>query len=118
MINPEQVSARIDLIRRKNDLTQEQLASLLGLSQPAVSKYLRRRLPPAEALLKIAQLGQTTIEWLLTGRKNYFYMEETDQVNEPEAGYDAEYDLTRKVAALPTEIRAALHVLIDELVKG
>lgn len=117
MIDPVEISGRIDLIRREKALTQEQLASLLGLSQPAVSKYLRRRIPPAETLLKIAQLGRTTIEWLLTGKKNYYYMGESDQVNEPEAGYDAEYDLSRKVAALPSGVRSALQVLIDELVK-
>ena len=115
MINPKEVSRRIDLIRREKALTQEQLASILQISQPAVSKYLRERIPPADALLKIARLGNTTIEWLLTGRKTYFYMSDQHMVSETEPEYDAEWNLSRKVAALPAEIRRALIVLIDEL---
>ena len=65
------VCARIDAVRRELGLKQEQFAVALKISQPAVSKYLRERIPPAEILLRIARLGNTTIEWLLCGQKNY-----------------------------------------------
>jgi transcriptional regulator with XRE-family HTH domain len=48
-------------------ITQQELASLIGTSQPAISMYLKGRIPPADVLYKIAQIGQTTVEWLLTG---------------------------------------------------
>ena len=63
-MNPKEVSRRIDWVRRQNNLTQEQLAAALKLSQPAVSKYLRERIPPAEALLRIAELGRQAAETL------------------------------------------------------
>ncbi|NIR67157.1 MAG: hypothetical protein GWN00_34490 [Aliifodinibius sp.] len=44
------------------------MAGLLDISQPAVSTYLQGRIPPPEVLLKIAELGSTTVEWILTGR--------------------------------------------------
>jgi len=115
MMNPKEVSRRIDWIRRQNNLTQEQLASILKISQPAVSKYLRERIPPAEALLRIAELGSTTIEWILTGRKSYFYSGENETISEPAPAYDAEWNLSRKVATLPAELRQALHAIIDNL---
>lgn len=115
MINSKEVSKRIDLIRQEKALTQEQLASILNISQPAVSKYLRERIPPAEALFKIAQLGQTTMEWILTGQKTYYYLGDQEVVSEAQPEYDAEWNLSRKVAALPAEIRKALIVLIEKL---
>jgi len=118
MIDPKEVSRRIDLIRREKGLTQEELAALLQISQPAVSKYLRERVPPAEALLKIARLGQTTMEWLLTGHKSYFYLKDRHVVSEAQPEYDAEWNLSRKVGALPAETRRALMVLIDKLANG
>ena len=118
MTNPKEVSRRIDWIRQQNNLTQEQLAAVLNISQPAVSKYLRERIPPAEALLRIAELGRTTIEWILTGRKSYFYSGNNETVSESVPSYDAEWNLSRKVAALPAELRQALLVIIDNLAAG
>jgi len=115
MLKPQEVSRRIDWIRRQNQLTQEQLAAILKISQPAVSKYLRQRIPPAEALLKLAELGQTTIEWILTGQKSYFYRGWPEEVRDSSPAYDAEWDVSRQIAALPAEIRRALHTLIEHL---
>jgi transcriptional regulator with XRE-family HTH domain len=115
MTDPKEVSRRINWIRQQNSLTQEQLASVLNISQPAVSKYLRERIPPADALLRIAELGRTTIEWILTGRKSYFYSVDTEAVSDSSPKYDAELNLSRKVAALPAELRQALLTLIDNL---
>ncbi|MBN2424389.1 MAG: helix-turn-helix transcriptional regulator [Calditrichaceae bacterium] len=107
------ITQRIDLVRREKGLTQEQFAAELGISQPAVSYYLKERIPPAEIMLKIANLGNTTIEWILTGQKNYLKHKKADAVNEPGDSYDAELLLVRKIAGLPAELRSALNVLID-----
>ena len=48
-------------------ITQKDMAGLLGVSQPAISVYLAGRLPPPAVLLGIARLGNTSVEWLLTG---------------------------------------------------
>ncbi len=52
---------------RKSGITQKEMAGLLGISQPAISVYLAGRLPPPRVLLGIARLGNTSVEWLLTG---------------------------------------------------
>ncbi len=111
MIDPHEVSQRIDWIRKQNGLSQEQLAHLLHISQPAVSHYLKRRIPPADILLQIARLGNTTMEWILTGQKSYFY----GRVEEDEAPYDAELKLMQRLNRLPGEIRQAVVLLIERL---
>lgn len=108
-----QICERIDLLRKKNGLSQEQLANALNISQPAVSKYLKNRVPPAETLLKLAQLGQTTVEWILTGYKSYAFESDQMQVTEKQMVYDADWQLAQKIASLPLEVREAVFKLID-----
>jgi len=111
MIDLKEVSRRIDWIRRQNGLSQEQLARRLHISQPAVSHYLKKRLPPADILLRIARLGNTTVEWILTGQKSYYY----GQVKEDEQPYDAELKLLQQLNRLPGEVRQAVVLLIERL---
>jgi transcriptional regulator with XRE-family HTH domain len=78
--NKIQIGLRIQAIMKAAGITQRGIANYLGVSQPAVSFYLQGRLPPADVLLKIARLGDTTIEWILTGEeksKQKFAVKET-----------------------------------------
>ena len=109
------VCKRIDFLRRQNSLSQEQLAKVLQVSQPAISKYLRDRIPPAETLLKLAQLGQTTVEWILSGQKSYAYGQTAAEVHETQMDYDADWQVAKKIAVLPDEVREAIIRLIEEL---
>jgi transcriptional regulator with XRE-family HTH domain len=113
MINISEIGQRIDLIRKQNGWTQGQLAEALQLSQPAVSKYLKERIPPAETLLRLAQIGNTTIEWILCGQKSYFFQENNLRVNEENKAYDAEYNLAKKIALLPVDLRNAIETMIN-----
>lgn len=113
MINISEVCQRVDLIRRQNGWTQGQLAGALELSQPAVSKYLKDRIPPAETLLRLARIGNTTIEWILTGQKSYLYTVDKKGVAEDKISYDAEYNLAKKIALLPVNIRKAIETIIN-----
>ena len=79
----------------------------MQISQPAISKYLKERIPPADILLKLAQIGNTTIEWILTGQKNYYYNSDVH--------YDADLLLAKKIAGLPAEIRNAVITLVETL---
>ncbi|GEM_PF-1198513 len=110
-----EVCERIDWIRRNRKMSQEQLARALQISQPAVSNYLKNRIPPADILLKLARLGGTTVEWLLSGEKNYLYTPSPSAVHETQAAYDAELAVSRKISALPSPLRQAVIHLIDAL---
>jgi transcriptional regulator with XRE-family HTH domain len=116
MIDSAKICARLDGVRRRCGLSQEQLAARLGVSQPAISKYLKDRVPPADVLLKFAQLSQTTVEWLMCGEKSYLYGEQrVATVREPETGYDSDLQLARDIARLPAEIREAIVMLVRKL---
>lgn len=66
-IQPAEIAFRIRKVMLRAGCNQQELASLAGISQPAVSLYLNGRIPPADVLLTLAKLGDTSIEWLLTG---------------------------------------------------
>ena len=50
------------------DLTQEEFAKKLGISQSQLSKYERGIVaPPADVLVQIKEQLRVSIDWLLTG---------------------------------------------------
>ena len=62
------IGERIKQLRKSRGLRQWQMAQLLGATQPAVHKYENGILPEVKRLLEIARIGNTSIEWILTGR--------------------------------------------------
>jgi len=61
------ISARIRQIRGK--LKKAEFADILGIPRPNLSKYESGRKPPADVLQKIADYGEVTVKWLLTGKE-------------------------------------------------
>ena len=61
---------RLRDLREDNDLTQTQLAKLLGMSQTGYSKYeTGENDVPTQILIKLADLYDTSIDYIL-GRTN------------------------------------------------
>ena len=67
-LNKVDMGKRIKEIRKKARLRQWQLAEILGTTQSAVHKYEHGVIPEPRRLVKLARLGNTTIEWILTGQ--------------------------------------------------
>jgi transcriptional regulator with XRE-family HTH domain len=63
----QEIGARIKRLRKEAGLRQWQLAELIGATQPAIHMYERGVLPEPKRLLEIARIGNTTVEWILTG---------------------------------------------------
>ena len=60
------LGGRIRLLRA--DLTQSELADILGIKQAMVSRYeADKETPSPRVLLRIGRYSGKTIEWLLTG---------------------------------------------------
>jgi transcriptional regulator with XRE-family HTH domain len=110
-IDQSKVSERIDEIMHKLSLNQKQLADLLGITQPAVSKYLSNRIPPAHILFKIAQISGRRMEWFLTGESEDLLY----KVAEPAVTYDAGIKLEKKISLLPKEIYRRIEQLVDSI---
>lgn len=97
------LAKRIREIMRKKNMTQQQLSTLLGISQPAVSLYLQGRMPPADVLYQIAQLDNTSVEWLITGQEM-----EKSLVKEKAPVYGDQYVLLKLWDRLPSPIQKDL----------
>jgi transcriptional regulator with XRE-family HTH domain len=67
-IDKRALGRRIREVRREAGLRQRELAAFLGTTQSAIHKYERGVIPEPRRLLEIARVGETTVEWLLTGR--------------------------------------------------
>lgn len=61
------IGDRIKHLRKCRGLRQWQMAELLGATQPAIHKYENGILPEVKRLLELARIGNTSIEWILTG---------------------------------------------------
>lgn len=64
----KEIGARIKRLRKEAGLRQWQLAEMIGATQPAIHMYERGVLPEPKRLLEIARIGNTTVEWILTGK--------------------------------------------------
>ena len=110
-----QMSERIQQIMKRVGITQKGLADYLNISQPAISLYLQGRVPPADVLLKIARLGDTTIEWILTG--------ETDQskrifkIREETIPYGSDHILYELWSQLPENTRQIFITLLKQFLE-
>lgn len=67
-VNKLEIGNRIRRIRKDLGLRQWQLANLLGSTQPAIHKYENGAVPEVGRLLRLAEIGHTSVEWILTGR--------------------------------------------------
>lgn len=68
LINKKEIGARIKRLRKESGLRQWQLAEMIRATQPAIHMYERGVLPEPKRLLELARIGDTTVEWILTGR--------------------------------------------------
>ena len=66
------VGERISELRKEQNLSQGELASLMDVSRQAVSKWENDQTSPdAMNLIRLADVLDTDIEFLTTGRRNY-----------------------------------------------
>ncbi|MBI3810756.1 MAG: helix-turn-helix transcriptional regulator [Nitrospirae bacterium] len=66
-VSKTQVGQRIRAIRGK--MNQTDFAKMIGVrKQNYVSRYEHGRIPNPELLVRIANYGKVTVDWLLTGR--------------------------------------------------
>lgn len=59
---------RVRRIRTEAGLRQWELARRLGTTQSAVHKYEHGVVPEPRRLIELARIGETSVEWILTGR--------------------------------------------------
>jgi transcriptional regulator with XRE-family HTH domain len=105
---------RIRTIMQKKNLTQQDMSELMEISQPAISTYLKGRMPPADVLYRIARLDNTTVEWLLTGERP----NQATSVHETQPYYGNEYLMLKFWRILPSKIQKDLLALVTHLAEN
>ena len=113
-VDQDQVSKRIFYLMQALGTNQKSFARLLGVTQPAISKYLKDRIPPSIVLLKLAQAAGTSIEWILTGQADI----RNQKIREPEAAYETTLNIEQKVSRLPIPLQAGINTLIDAIIEN
>ena len=106
-IDKQSMGLRIKQIRLQAGMRQWELARLLGTTQSAVHKYEHGVVPEPRRLLELARVGNTSIEWLLTGRHWDSGSEERERLSA---------DVLR-TAALLREIGADQRQSVDEALR-
>ncbi len=96
-------------------LTQNQLAKILNVTQPAISKYLQGRVPPPFVLLELSRLSGKSIEWILTGDDQGKI--KPQKVAESKNSYIAAGSLEAKIKLLSVNIRRKIESLIDSILE-
>ena len=86
---------------------KQAFARKIGVKPQQLSRYLKGQLPDAPTLLAIAEVGQVSVDWLLTGR----------EVRRGEAGGTdpSSRAVLRRLAQLPVPVILVLLRVIDEL---
>ena len=115
------IGQRIKSLRKSRGLRQWQMANLLGATQPAVHKYENGILPEVRRLLELARIGNTSIEWILTGRHCENGSRDMDRL--PADIYDLAYQLRaftaedRKILSDALDIIAATSRAVRDRVR-
>jgi transcriptional regulator with XRE-family HTH domain len=96
------------LIQRESGRAKKQaFARKIGVKPQQLSRYLKGQVPDVLTLLAIAEVGQVSVDWLLTGR----------EVRSGAAGaaYPSSLGTLRRLAQLPAPVVLVLLRVVDEL---
>ncbi len=115
---PALVGQRIKLIR--GNLTQGEFAKILGIKkQNYISRYENGRIPIHDILLKIAEHGRVTVDWLLTGRQEGRGLGlETRETPPPYGKSRIDREINELCMQLKPEDKKVLLRLLKGMVKG
>lgn len=57
------------LLMKTRKVSRKEVAATLGVSEATIGKYVRgERMPSIESVVKIAEMFDVTVDWLLTGK--------------------------------------------------
>src|SRR5262245_47336018 len=96
------------LIQQQGGRAKKQsFARRIRVKPQQLSRYLKGQLPDAPTLLAIAEVGQVSVDWLLTGREG--------RGTEERGASPSSLGALRRLAQLPTPVVLVLLRVVDEL---
>src|SRR5215475_15839044 len=102
-------SARLaHLIQQEGGRAKKQaFARRIGIKPQQLSRYLKGQVPDVSTLLAIAEVGQVSVDWLLTGREG--------RGGEERGASPSSLGALRRLAQLPTPVVLVLLRVVEEL---
>jgi transcriptional regulator with XRE-family HTH domain len=102
-------SARLaHLIQQEGGRAKKQaFARRIGVKPQQLSRYLKGQVPDVSTLLAIAEVGQVSVDWLLTGCEG--------RGGEERGASPSSLGALRRLAQLPTPVVLVLLRVVDEL---
>ena len=80
----EKLGGRIAILLKQKNITQKDLAMMIGVTESALTRYIKNeREPKIEVLANLATALDTTVDYLTTGKK-------------PETDFDELYNLVAR----------------------
>jgi transcriptional regulator with XRE-family HTH domain len=96
------------LIQRERSRGKKQVfARKIGVKPQQLSRYLKGQIPDTPTLLAIAEVGQVSVDWLLTGREPWA----REGIELP----DAAQPLLHRLARLPAPVLLVFLRMLEEL---
>jgi transcriptional regulator with XRE-family HTH domain len=87
-----QLGKRILNLLEQKDMTQRELAQRLGITEVSVSRYINgKHTPHTDILNRIAQILNTTTDYLLSGSEKFVYTPPSD--TEPLENFIREFSI-------------------------
>jgi transcriptional regulator with XRE-family HTH domain len=100
------IAGRIVEVRKKLNLSQEEFGKLVGVRKSTISRYESGTIPGDENLRRIAEIGNTTIDWLLRG----------DRVLTPQPSEHPQYAYDRERAPLDVALLSEVLTEINNFI--
>ena len=98
------------LVKQESGRAKKQaFARRIGVKPQQLSRYLKGQLPDAPTLLAIAEVGQVSIDWLLTGREV--------RGGEEQGVSPSSLAVLRRLAQLPAPVVLVLLLLMSVLAR-
>lgn len=71
---------RIEILRKKKNLSQKELCKRLGISNKTYYNYVNKNVIPSDVLIKLSNIFDCSVDYIL-GKKNYTDVIFTDSNN-------------------------------------
>lgn len=114
----ETIGQRIKFLRKQHNFTVQQLAELINKTKGNISSYKNGKYEPsAQTIIRICEIFNVSIDWLLTGKEfdsiNFSIMKENNALNLT----DEEKNLIMVFRKFSEEDMELIKIITDNLLK-
>ena len=111
-----EVGERLKKIR--GDLTQQEFADILKVKQNYISRYETGRIPNPKLLLKFAEYGGVTVDWILAGDSETDKIDTVKETNPPYGKDEIDREIYGLLKKLKPKDKKTILMMLQGLVSN